>query len=178
MASSASWTHPWPPVFDENSRVLVLGSFPSPASRASGFYYGHPQNAFWATLAQVLGTSQPDATPDARRAYLLAHNIACWDVLHACTIVGASDASIRDPEPNLFRPILDASCIETIFANGRTATDLFNRLCASEAGCTATYLPSTSPANRARQALPSFIVAWGEFARVATGYSVIDSRDA
>jgi len=178
MAAQARWTHPWQPVFDNASRVLVLGSFPSPASRAFGFYYGHPQNAFWATVAQVLGTNQPDATPDARRAFLLANHIACWDVLHACTIVGASDASITDPEPNLFRPMLDASHIGRVFCNGRTATDLFNQLCADEAGCNATYLPSTSPANRARQALPSFIVAWGEFARVATGDSSIEGRDA
>jgi len=144
--------------------VLVLGTFPSPASRAFGFYYGHPQNAFWPTLARVLGDEQPAATPEARRAFLLAHHIACWDVLHACTITGASDASIRDPEPNLFRPIIEASDIVRVFGNGRTATDLFNRLCADETGYAATYLPSTSPANRAKQSALSFVEAWQQVA--------------
>jgi len=165
MANSDRWTHPWQPVFTKDCLVLVLGSFPSPASRAFGFYYGHPQNAFWSTLARVLETGQPDATPEARRRFLVAHHIACWDVLHACTITGASDASISDPEPNLFRPLLDASAIGRVFCNGLTATNLFNRLCADEAGCTATYLPSTSPANRARQASAAFVQAWAELAR-------------
>jgi len=160
MVEQGRWTHPWPAVVDDACRVLILGTFPSPASRAFGFYYGHPQNAFWPTLARVLEVDQPDATPEARRAFLLEHHIACWDVLHACTIAGASDASIRDPEPNLFRPILDASQIARVFGNGRTATNLFNRLCAHETGLTATYLPSTSPANRARQATPDFLAAW------------------
>ena len=158
------WEHPWPPVFDASSRVLVLGTFPSPASRAFGFYYGHPQNIFWRTLAGVLEVAEPAATIEARRAFLLAHHIACWDVLHACVISGAADASIRRPEPNLFAPLLAVSDIREIFTTGRTATDLFNRLCAAEAGQKAIYLPSTSPANRARQALPAFQAAWCQVA--------------
>jgi len=141
-----------------------LGTFPSPASRAFGFYYGHPQNAFWRVLAEVLDVPQPEATSDARREFLLWNHIACWDVLHACTITGAADASIRDPEPNRFAPLLVSSQIQVIFANGRTATDLFNKLCADEAGQQAVYLPSTSPANRGRQASPTFSEAWSQVA--------------
>ena len=157
-------THPWPPVVDAGCRVLVLGTFPSPASRRFGFYYGHPQNAFWRVLAEVLDVPQPEATPETRREFLLRNHIACWDVLHACTITGAADASIRDPEPNRFTPLLSSTQIQTVFANGRTATDLFNKLCVDEAGRQAVYLPSTSPANRARQASPSFREAWSQVA--------------
>ena len=157
-------THPWPAVVDAECRVLVLGTFPSPASRRFGFYYGHPQNAFWRVMAEVFDVPQPVATPAARRQFLLAHHVACWDVLHACTITGASDASIRNPEPNLFAPLLASCQVTAVFANGRAATYLFNRLCAREAGRTATYLPSTSPANRARQGLASFGQAWRQVA--------------
>jgi len=158
------WTHPWPPVYDVSSRVLILGSFPSPASRAFGFYYGHPQNAFWRTLAGVLAVAEPAATPEARRDFLLTHHIACWDVLHACTITGAADDSIADPEPNRFRDLLAGSRIGPVFANGRAAHALFNRLCADEAGRRATYLPSTSPANRGRWGSPAFADAWRQVA--------------
>ena len=165
MTSDAQrWTHPWPPVTDAESRVLVLGSFPSPASRSFGFYYGHPQNCFWTVVADVLSVSPPMATLDARREFLLKHHIACWDVLHACTIVGASDASIRDPEPNRFAPLLAGSKIRRVFTNGRMATDLFSRLCTTEAGCRPIGLPSTSPANRARWTEPRFREAWVQLA--------------
>jgi len=156
-------------VVDGDCRVLVLGTFPSPASRAFGFYYGHPQNLFWRVLADVLGAPPPPLTPEARREFLLQHHIACWDVLHACTITGASDASISDPVPNRFAPMLASTKISAIFTNGRAATDLFNDLCASEAGRAATYLPSTSPANRARQSSPAFREAWQQVPQAASG---------
>jgi len=167
VETTARLLHPWPAVIDAGCRVLILGTFPSPASRRFGFYYGNPQNVFWTVLADVLGTAPPVASPDARRAFLLGSRIACWDVLHACTIAGASDASIRDPEPNRFAPLLATAPIGAVFTNGRAATDLFNRLCAGEAGRSATYLPSTSPANRARQARPDFREAWRQVALAA-----------
>jgi len=156
-------------VVDEDCRVLVLGTFPSPASRSFGFYYGHPQNLFWRVLAEVLDVPPPAPTPGARRDFLLQHHIACWDVLHACTITGASDASIADPVPNQFAPMLASTKINAIFTNGRAATNLFNDLCATEAGRPATYLPSTSPANRARQASPAFREAWQQVAQASSG---------
>jgi len=171
-------THPWLPVVDDDCRALVLGTFPSPASRRFGFYYGHPQNVFWRVLADVLAVEPPATTPDARREFLLRHHIACWDVLHACTITGASDASISDPVPNLFAPVLAATRISVIFANGRAATNLFNDLCATEAGRSALYLPSTSPANRARQSSPAFREAWQQVARAALGQTVTSAQPA
>jgi hypoxanthine-DNA glycosylase len=155
-----SLTHPWSPCYDKRSRVLILGTFPSPRSREWGFYYGHPQNIFWKTVAAVLGVEEPARDVRSCRAFLLEQRIALWDVLHACDIEGASDASIRNPVPNRFAPILVDSDIHVIFTTGKTATELFNRLCAREVGLEAIYLPSTSPANCAAQAKPAFMQQW------------------
>ena len=92
-------THEFPALYDRNSRVLLLGSIPSPKSREQGFYYGHPQNRFWKVLAAVLGESVPETIPQ-KKAMLKKHHIALWDVLESCTIVGASDTSIEDVVPN------------------------------------------------------------------------------
>jgi hypoxanthine-DNA glycosylase len=154
--------HPFAPVYDARSKILILGSFPSPKSREFGFYYGHPQNLFWSVLARVLDTPEPARDRAAREAFLLENRIAVWDVLRACEIDGASDNSIKSPVPNTFRPLLRASEIAAIFTTGRTATDLFNALCAREAGQRARYLPSTSPANRAGQRAPEFMRRWAE----------------
>ncbi|MDR3209137.1 MAG: DNA-deoxyinosine glycosylase, partial [Oscillospiraceae bacterium] len=136
----AAVPHPFAPVYDARSRVLILGSFPSPRSRAFGFYYGHPLNIFWDTLARVLEREPPAAEIEARRAFLLENRVALWDVLASCEIRGASDASIRAPIPNVFRPMLERSEIRAIFCNGRTAADLFGKHCAEEAGRAAVYL--------------------------------------
>jgi hypoxanthine-DNA glycosylase len=125
-----------------------------------GFFYGHPQNIFWRTLADVLGAPEPPRDIEARKLFLRDNRIALWDVLHGATITGAADASIRDPEPNVFSPLLRACDIRAIFTTGRQATRLFNELCAAEVGMSATYLPSTSPANRASQARPEFKAQW------------------
>jgi len=151
--------HPWPPLFDARSKILILGTFPSPKSRQMGFPYGHPQNIFWETLAEVIG-QPPPAREAAVRRFALDNRIALWDVLHACDIDGASDASIKNPEGNLFAPILAQSRISAIFTTGKAATNLFNKLCAAEAGMAAIYLPSTSPANRAAQVKAGFIEQW------------------
>jgi hypoxanthine-DNA glycosylase len=152
--------HPFDPVYDARSKVLILGTFPSPKSREAKFYYAHPQNCFWATLASVLDDEEPAPDPASKTAFLLKNRVAVWDVLHACEIEGALDDSIRNPVPNAFRPLLSASEIATIFTTGRKATDLFNALCSAEAGMSAVYLPSTSPANRAYQKRPAFMAAW------------------
>jgi len=170
-------THPWLATYDANSRVLILGTFPSPKSREQGFYYGHPQNLFWRLLPEVLGAGAaeaaaiaPDACADpaelvaARRAFVLRHHIALWDVIASCEIEGAADSSIRNPVPNRFGPLLETTRIATIFTTGRTATKLFSELAAKEAGMQAIYLPSTSPANRATQAKPEFLRAWMQVA--------------
>lgn len=139
--------HPFAPVWDEKSRILILGTLPSPRSRQYGFYYGHPGNRFWSTLSQVLGVPEPEKSRASKEFFLLSHHIALWDVLQSCQIRGASDSSIREPIPNKFHDIIEKSNIRTIFTTGSKATVLFNSLAAAEAGMTAQYLPSTSPAN-------------------------------
>lgn len=138
--------HTLPPVFDARSRVLILGTMPSPRSRAAGFYYMHPQNRFWTVLAQVLGQEIP---PDAagRTAFLLAHHIALWDVLASCRITGAQDASIRDPVANDIPRLLAAAPIGAVFATGKTAAKYYDRLLTAKTSMPIHTLPSPSPAN-------------------------------
>ncbi|HBT97303.1 MAG TPA: DNA-deoxyinosine glycosylase [Desulfobulbaceae bacterium] len=167
--------HPWPPLFDARSKILILGTFPSPKSRQMGFPYGHPQNIFWKTLAQILGQPLPAREAAAVKQFALANRIALWDVLRACDIEGASDASIKNPEGNLFAPILSQSQISAIFTTGKAATNLFNKLCAAEAGMTAIYLPSTSPANRAAQVKDSFMAQWRLVAKALEDEGVMPS---
>ena len=139
-------THCFEPVFDEHSRILVLGSFPSVRSRAEGFYYGNPRNRFWQMLSDIFAQPLP-ADNTSRRELLLSHGIALWDVIAQCEISGSSDASIRAARPNDIKLILDSCSIERILANGATAYAAYNRLCAAALGRDAIKLPSTSPAN-------------------------------
>ena len=141
--------HTIEPVFDGNSRVLLLGSFPSPMSRAMGFYYGHPQNRMWRVLAAVAGEKDVPQTLDERKAFLLRCRIAMWDVLASCVIEGASDSSIRDARPNDLMRIFDAAPIERVFTTGAKATELYRRFALPAYGRDCTRLPSTSAANAA-----------------------------
>ncbi|NHM15235.1 DNA-deoxyinosine glycosylase [Eggerthellaceae bacterium zg-887] len=138
--------HPICPVFDDRSRVLLLGTMPSPASRQVGFYYGHPRNRFWTVLARLFGELVP-ATVDARRDLALRHGIALWDVLAECTIRGASDASIGECVPNDIAGLLKKAPIEAVFCTGAKAAQLYSRYCESSTEIEAIRLPSTSPAN-------------------------------
>ena len=140
--------HPIPPVFDAQSRVLILGSFPSVKSREEGFFYGHPQNRFWRVLAAVFGQAVPQTVPE-KRAFLLRNRVAVWDVIAACEITGSSDASIRGAVPNDLGRILEAADIRRIFVNGRTAERYYRLYSEERTGMTAVCLPSTSPANAA-----------------------------
>ncbi|MBO4437233.1 MAG: DNA-deoxyinosine glycosylase [Fibrobacter sp.] len=139
-------THEFPPVYDRDSRVLLLGSIPSPKSREVGFYYGHPQNRFWKVLAAVLGETIPETIPQ-KKAMLKRHHIALWDVLESCTIVGASDTSIEDAIPNKIAALVARSKVARIFCTGATAHKLYQKYCAADVGIDAVKLPSTSPAN-------------------------------
>ena len=139
-------SHEFPAVYDRGSRVLLLGSIPSPKSREVGFYYGHPQNRFWKVLAAVLGEPLPETIPQ-KKAMLKKHYIALWDVLESCTIVGASDTSIEDAVPNKISELVQASHVERIFCTGATAHKLYQKYCAASVGIDAEKLPSTSPAN-------------------------------
>ena len=136
--------HTLAPVFDGNSRVLILGSMPSPKSRAAGFYYAHPQNRFWKALAAVFGVP-PFLSTEEKRAFCAERGIALWDVIAECDITGASDASVKNAVPNDFSLIFTACDIKTIFTTGKLAHDLLYKLCGTESVC----LPSPSPANRA-----------------------------
>ena len=138
--------HPIPPVFDRNSRILVLGSFPSVKSREANFFYGHPQNRFWKVTAAVFGESVP-VSVEEKKAFLLRNRIAVWDVIHSCDITGSSDASIRNVVPNDLSVILDAADIRTIFVNGKTAERYYRQYTEPRTGRPAVCLPSTSPAN-------------------------------
>jgi hypoxanthine-DNA glycosylase len=152
--------HPLGPICDSRSKVLILGTFPSPKSREALFYYAHPQNCFWATLAFVLGEEIPAPDPASKTAFLLRNRVAVWDVIHSCAIEGSSDSSIRDPVFNKFRPLIEASGISAVFTTGKKATGLFNAHCSGEAGMEAVYLPSTSPANRAYRGRAEFTEQW------------------
>lgn len=138
--------HELEPVYDRNSRILILGTMPSPKSREFGFYYSHPQNRLWKVLAGVFGTAVPGTTEE-KKQFLISHKIAMWDVLRSCSIKGADDSTITDAEPNEINRILEAADIRGIFTTGKKATDLYRKLCLPETGRPSIYLPSTSPAN-------------------------------
>lgn len=138
--------HSIEPIFDAESRVLILGTMPSPKSREVQFYYGHPQNRFWRVLAAVLGEEVPQSVPE-KKAMLLRHRIALWDVLAECEITGASDSSIRNPVANDLSVILGHAPVQAVFTTGATAWKLYTRLQKPHTGIEAVRLPSTSPAN-------------------------------
>lgn len=138
--------HPLNPVFDGNSRVLILGTMPSPKSREYGFYYSHPQNRFWRVVSDVYRQPIP-VTPEEKKQFALRNRFALWDVLKSCTIQGADDASIRDPIPNDIARLLRQTGIRTVFTTGAKAASLYARFCRKETGVEAISLPSTSPAN-------------------------------
>ena len=141
-------THSFEPVYDRNSKILILGTLPSVKSRENNFYYGHKQNRFWKVLAHILNEPVPEST-DEKKQMLLKHNIAIWDVIQSCDIRGASDSSIKNVEPTDIRRILDNSDVKYIFANGNKAGQLYKKYQLPITGIEATVLPSTSPANAA-----------------------------
>ena len=140
--------HPIPPLFDADSRVLILGSFPSVKSREAGFFYGHPQNRFWKVTAALFGEPVPQSIPK-KRAFLKRNHLAVWDVIRSCEITGSSDASIKNVTPNDLSVILNAADIRQIFVNGRTAEKYYRRYTEPLIGRPCVCLPSTSPANAA-----------------------------
>ena len=140
--------HPIAPVWDARAEVLILGSFPSVASREAGFYYAHPQNRFWKLMELLFAEPVP---PDAagKRAFLLAHRVALWDVIASCEITGSADSTIRHAVPNDIRPLLASGAVTRVFLNGGKAGRLYQKYLAPSVGLEAVVLPSTSPANAA-----------------------------
>ncbi|MCI7730665.1 uracil-DNA glycosylase family protein [Enorma burkinafasonensis] len=170
-------SHGFEPVFDERSRVLVLGSFPSALSRANAFFYGNPQNRFWRVIAACTDEPVPPNEGEplpgsgaaaslgesiaAKRDLLLRHGIALWDVIESCDIKGSSDASIRNVVPARIERVTGAAPVSAVVCNGGTAARLYNRYLRERTGIEAVALPSTSPANAA-WSLERLIARWGE----------------
>ncbi len=151
--------HPIPPIFDQNSRILILGSFPSQKSREQLFFYGHPQNRFWRVTAEVFGEPTPEPVEEKKR-FLLRNRIALWDVIASCEITGSADSSIHHVVVNDLSEILSIARIEQIFVNGKTAQKYYNQYIRQQIGREAVCLPSTSPANAA-WSQTRLIAAWG-----------------
>lgn len=150
--------HPIPPIYDENSKILILGSFPSVKSRDQQFFYGHPQNRFWKVLAAVFDCPVPQ-TVDEKKELLLRNKIALWDVINSCEITGSADSSIKDAVPNDLGVIFSVADIKQIYVNGKTAEKYYNKYMKERYGREAICMPSTSPAN-ASWTLDRLVGAW------------------
>lgn len=134
--------HTLEPIFDENSRVLVLGTMPSPVSRKVGMYYGNKGNRFWRAISAAFGEPFPQSDEE-KRAFLLKNRVALWDVLESCDIEGASDASIQNARPNDFSRIFSRAHIAAVFTTGKTAAKFYKKFTGKDSVC----LPSPSGAN-------------------------------
>lgn len=148
MNTPQSMVHPFPPLFDKNSSVLILGSFPSVKSREQNFFYGHPQNRFWKLISLLFDEKIPQSI-DEKKRLILKHNLALWDVIHSCTVTGSSDSSIKDVVANDLSEILKNSKVNRIFANGALSHKMYMKYIFPKTGIEAVKLPSTSPANAA-----------------------------
>lgn len=153
--------HTFAPVYDENSRILILGTLPSVKSREQQFYYGHKQNRFWKVLAGVCGRTDAPVTIEDKKAFLLEYGIAIWDVIAECDIIGSSDSSIRNAVPTDIENLLKKASIEKIFANGAKAYELYMKYSYPSLKREIARLPSTSPANAAF-GLERLIEEWGK----------------
>lgn len=141
-------THEFEPVYDRQSRILILGTFPSVKSRENNFYYGHPRNRFWKVLSSITDASLP-VSIDEKRNLLFTHNIAIWDVIRQCEIIGSSDSRIKNVIPVNLSAILDECEIQRIYGNGTKACQLYNKYLLEAVKIPIIALPSTSPANAA-----------------------------
>lgn len=150
--------HPFPPLFDGDSKVLILGSFPSVKSREQMFFYGHPQNRFWKVVAGVFCDAVPQ-TIEEKEAFLHKHHVALWDVIASCDIKGSADSSIQNVTANDLSVILKSANIRQIFVNGKTAEKYYIKYTEKETGRKAICLPSTSPANAA-WSVEKLVEAW------------------
>ena len=146
MSEQKNVKHPLAAILDENSKILILGTMPSPKSRELQFYYAHPQNRFWPVMAAVLGEALPEDAA-GKAAMLKRHGIALWDVLASCDISGASDSSIRNAVPNGIASLIKKTNIKAVFTTGSTAYRYYRKFCEKDTGIAAVCLPSPSAAN-------------------------------
>lgn len=151
-------SHPIPPLYNKDSEILILGSFPSVKSREAMFFYGHPQNRFWKVVSAVCKNVEPK-TIEEKRQFLLNNRIALWDVIGSCDIEGSADSSIKNVKANDLSPILNNANIRQIYVNGKTAERYYNLYIRPTLGRDAICLPSTSPAN-ATWSVEKLIDAW------------------
>ena len=151
--------HPHAPVYDENSKALILGTMASPGSRKAGFYYSHPQNLFWRVMATVFDEKIP-RDKEEKTSLILRNRLALWDVLHSCEIEGASDSSIKNPVVNDFSVLFTTTGIKAVFTTGTVATGLYKKHCAKKF-MPSIHLPSTSPANRKYYNFEKLVDAYG-----------------
>ena len=151
--------HTFEPIYNEQSKILILGTFPSVKSREGNFYYNHQNNRFWKVLSTLIGTSLP-VTIDEKKTMLLQHHIAIWDVIYSCDIKGSSDSSIQNVVPNDISKVLNFTNIESIYVNGGKAFELYYRYCYESTKKDVIKLPSTSPANAA-YSLEKLVECWG-----------------
>lgn len=158
MGEYSHISHTFSPVYDEQSEILILGSFPSVKSREQGFYYGHPQNRFWKVIASICNQEVPKTIKE-KKEMLLANHIAIWDVIDSCDIIGSSDSSIKNVISADIVGLLEKTNIKQIFANGKTAGKLYEKFSKEITGLEITILPSTSPAN-AMFSLERLITEW------------------
>lgn len=148
MSPLITANHTLPPIYNNQSKILILGSFPSVVSRKENFYYMHPRNRFWPVIAKLCNEPLPQTVP-ARQELLLKNQIALWDVVQSCQLIGSSDQSIQKAQPNDLCVILESAPIKAIFTNGKKAYALYQQLIFPTVQLHAIVLPSTSPTNAA-----------------------------
>ena len=158
MAKETIVEHPFDPIYSSTSRILILGSLPSVKSREQAFYYGHPRNRFWKVLSTIFQEELPKSIEE-KKNFLLAHDIALWDVVAKCKIQGSSDATIKEVEVTNLDRILSQAPIQTIFCNGGVALRYYHKFQEPKTHIQAQLLPSTSPAN-ASYSLEDLIEIW------------------
>ncbi len=153
-------THPFEPIYDKNSKILILGSFPSVKSREASFYYAHTQNRFWKVLQKIYNYNKELITKEDKIKFLLANNTAIWDSIKECDIENSDDSSIKNVIPNDIEKILKNSNVEKIFCNGNKSYEVFKKY-HKNIKFKVDVLPSTSPAN-ARYTLDKLVDVWSE----------------
>ncbi len=136
------------PVCAPDAKILILGSFPSVASREAGFYYAHKQNRFFKVLPALFGEERP-ADTNGKKEFLIRHGIALWDVIQSCDVEKSSDSSIRNVTPNGIAALIAGTDIKTVYLNGNTAAKLYEKYVLPSVSLPYLRLPSTSPANAA-----------------------------
>ncbi len=154
-------SHPFEPIYNNKSKILILGSFPSIKSRENNFYYGHPQNRFWKILENIFN-EEIDNNIQNKKEFLLKHNIALWDTIKSCNIVSSSDSSIKNAVPNDIEKIIKKSNVSCILCNGNTSYKIFNKHFKDKITIPVICLPSSSSAN-AKFSLTMLIDIWSNY---------------